>query len=225
MDIHSELRDFSGLCRLFPLPNVVLFPHVILPLHIFEPRYRQMTQDALDGDQLVTIVQACPQDKGNPWHEPVPIEHVGCVGKIIQHERLTDGRFNLLLLGCKRVHLVREIVSPKLYRQAEAGILEDEEPADSGGSRRADLVALFLQILQMHHRLDPDLSRLLHSDLSAGILSDIIAHALDLPAPVKQALLEEPRVDQRVSRLLTLLRDLADQTPHPRRFPHPFSLN
>ena len=84
------------------------FPHVILPLHIFEPRYRQMTQDALDGDQLVTIVQACPADKENPWVEPVPIAHVACLGKIIQHERLPDGRFNMLLLGCKRVRLVRE---------------------------------------------------------------------------------------------------------------------
>jgi Lon protease-like protein len=225
MDIHSELRDFSGLCRLFPLPNVVLFPHVILPLHIFEPRYRQMTQDALDDDQLVTIVQARPRDQGNPWLEPVPIEDVGCVGRIIQHERLADGRFNLLLLGCKRANLVREVASPKLYRLAEASILEDEEPVEAGESRSAELIALFLRVLQLHHRLDPDLSRLLHSDLSAGVLSDVIAHALDLPAPLKQTLLEERRVDRRVTLLFTILQELIDQHPGSRRFPHPFSLN
>jgi Lon protease-like protein len=225
MDFHSELSDFSGICRLFPLPNVVLFPHVVLPLHIFEPRYRQMTQDALDGDQLVTIVQACPADKGNPWVEPVAIAGVACAGRIIQHERLPDGRFNMLLLGCKRVRLVREIEGTKLYRTAEATILQDEVPADPGEKHRAELIELFLEILRMNRRLDPDLSRLLHSDLCLGILSDIIAHALDLPGAVKQSLLEETRVDRRVSLLVSLSRSLIDQTPPGRYFPRPFSLN
>jgi Lon protease-like protein len=225
MDSYSELPDFSGTCRLFPLPNVILFPHVILPLHIFEPRYRQMTQDALDGDQLVTIVQACPADDTSPWVEPVPIAEVGCVGKIIRHERLADGRFNMLLLGCKRVRLVQELAGTKLYRTAEGRLLEDEVPADPGETHRAELIELFLEILQMNGRLDADLSRLLYSDLSLGVMSDIIAHALDLPAAVKQSLLEEIRVDRRISLLVSLLRSLIDQVPPGRRFPRPFSLN
>lgn len=224
MDSHSELRDFSGLCRLFPLPGAVLFPHVILPLHVFEPRYRQMTQDALDGDQLITIVQSRPRDNANPWVEPVPIMDVACVGKILQHEHLSDGRFNLLLLGCKRVRLVRELPSAKLYRLAEASILEDEACADATKGRE-DLVALFLEILQFRHRLDPELGLLMQSDISTGILSDIVAHALDLPGPVKQTLLEEVRIDRRMSLLTSILRTLVDQIPRPRPFPQPFSLN
>jgi Lon protease-like protein len=224
-DSYSDLPDFSGICRLFPLPNVVLFPHVILPLHIFEPRYRQMTRDALDGDQLVTIVQARPADVGNPWVEPVPIADVACVGKIIQHERLPDGRFNMLLLGCKRARIVREIAGTKPYRTAEATLLEDEVPADRGAERRAELIELFVEILRKNGRLEPDLSRFLHSDLPAGILSDLIAHALDLPAAVKQTLLEEVRVDRRVDRLVSLLHDLIDRIPPGHRFPRPFSLN
>jgi Lon protease-like protein len=184
-----------------------------------------MTQDALDSDQLVTIVQASPHDKGNPWAEPVRIPDVGCVGRIIKHEQLADGRFNLLLLGCKRVRLVREIASPKLYRVAEAIIMEDEEPANSDEMRRADLIAPFLEVLQMRHRLDPDLSRLIHSDLPPGILSDIIAHALELAAPLKQALLEETQVVRRISLLLSVLRDLINEIPRSRRFPQPFSPN
>ena len=123
---------------LFPLPKVVLFPHAVLPLHIFEPRYRQMTEDALAGDKLVTIVQ---------WRAPVPghrrssprVEEIGCLGRILQHERLPDGRFNFLLLGRKRVRLGREIPADKLYRLAEAEILEDESTdaaADSPAARR-----------------------------------------------------------------------------------------
>ena len=225
MDTHFELPEFSGLCRLFPLPNVVLFPHVILPLHIFEPRYRQMTEDALAGDGLVTIVQACAVDPEAPWAEPVPIRTVGCLGRIIQHERLANDRLNMLLLGCKRVRLTREIQTTKLYRMAEAAILDDEEPADSPEALRTELAGLFREVLQIRQRVDPDLARLLDSDVSLGILSDIVAHALDVPGPVKQVLLEEHRVAERAALLHTLLYSLVDRIPHPRHFPHPFSLN
>jgi Lon protease-like protein len=84
MDFSSELPVFSNRRRLFPLPDVLLFPHALIPLHIFEPRYRQMTEDALAGDRLITMVQIRPAPKGSPWSEPVPITCVGCVGKIVQ---------------------------------------------------------------------------------------------------------------------------------------------
>jgi Lon protease-like protein len=225
MDIHSELPDFSGQCRLFPLPNVVLFPHVILPLHIFEPRYRQMTRDALEGDHLVTIVKLRPLPAGTPWVEPMPIMDVACVGKIVQHERLDDGRFNILLLGCKRVRLDREVASAKLYRVAEASAMDDEPWEEPPDSPRTELIALFLEVLKMSHRLDDDLSQLLHSDLPLGILSDIVAHALDFPAGNKQALLSETRVDRRVASLLRILRRLCGEGSSSRRYPPPFSIN
>jgi uncharacterized protein len=225
MDTHSELADFSGRCRLFPLPNVVLFPHVILPLHIFEPRYRQMTRDALEGDGLVTIVKLRPLPAGTPWVEPMPIMDVACVGKIVQHERLDDGRYNILLLGCKRVRLDREVVSSKLYRIAEATVMEDESWDEPPNSPRTELIALFLEALQMSHRLDDDLSRLLHSDLPLGILSDIVAHALEFPDGNKQALLSETRVDRRVASLLRSLRRICGEGSDSRRYPPPFSAN
>jgi Lon protease-like protein len=225
MNIDTSLCDFSGLCRLFPLPNVVLFPHVILPLHIFEPRYRQLTEDALDGDGLMTIVQACPTGQDLPWIEPVPIEDVACVGKIVQHDRLPDGRFNLLLLGCRRVRLKQEVASPRLYRIAEGTLLEDEPVDDSRQESRRQLIELFLEIFQTRQRLDPDLSQLLDSDLPLGILSDIIAHALDLPASIKQVLLEETRVACRVGSLIAFLRDTLGRPTSGRQFPPPFSMN
>ena len=64
MDNDLDLRDFANVTRLFPLPNLVMFPHVVLPLHIFEPRYRQMTEDALAGDRLITMVQITPPARG-----------------------------------------------------------------------------------------------------------------------------------------------------------------
>jgi uncharacterized protein len=225
MDTDTDLGDFSGLCRLFPLPNVVLFPHVILPLHIFEPRYRQMTRDALDDDRLVTIVQACLHTESGAWIEPVPIADVACVGRIVHHECLADGCFNVLLLGCKRVRLVREIARGKLYRSAEATVLEDEEPSRPTEALRQQLIDRFVEVFQANHPPDPDLSRLLHSGLSLGILSDIIAHALGLPASDKQALLAETRVDCRVDLLLEFLRTSGGEAPPARRFPPRFSRN
>jgi Lon protease-like protein len=225
MNSHTDLCDFSGLCRLFPLPNVVLFPYVILPLHIFEPRYRQMTQDALDGDRLVTIVQACPTDPTHPWVEPVPIPEVACVGRIVRHDRFADGRFNILLLGCQRVRLGREVPSTKLYRIAEGTLLEDQPLEDPKDERRRELIEHFLAALEASRRTDQDLSRLLQSDLPLAILSDVIAHALDLPAEMKQGLLEETRVACRVGSLIALLRDIVERAAPPRPFPPPFSLN
>src|SRR3954471_24650376 len=117
-----ELDDFDKVCRLFPLPHVVFFPHAVLPLHIFEPRYRQMTEDALAaGDKLITIVQLRGDQPGPGFGEPA-VAAIACLGKILQHQRLPDGRFNFLLLGLARVKLTREVPSEKLYRLAEAEV-------------------------------------------------------------------------------------------------------
>jgi Lon protease-like protein len=229
MDIDFYLRDFANQARLFPLPNLVVFPHALLPLHIFEPRYRQLTEDALATDRLVTMVQVAPAPKGSSWPEPVPIVEVGCLGRIVQHERLPDGRFNFLLLGCKRVRLVREHSSEKLYRIAEAEILEDRHSDQPTEPRRQQLLDLFRAIFEKRHRLDEDLAKRLISANSLGVLSDIIAHAIGLPPGIKQELLAETMVDRRVETLLMILRTIMDaiipDEPSSRSFPPPFSLN
>jgi Lon protease-like protein len=225
IDIDFHLRDFSNRCRLFPLPEVVLFPHALLPLHIFEPRYRQMTEDALADDGLITMVQIRPTAKSAPWSEPAPILDVGCVGRIVKHERLPDGRFNFLLLGLKRVRLVRENPSGRLYRIAEAELLHDHESTGPLEPRRTELINLFLQVIEKREPLDDDLTRRLKSSISLGTLSDIVAHALGLPPIIQQNLLAETEVDRRVETLCTILHSVVDETSAPRGFPPPFSLN
>jgi uncharacterized protein len=228
MDDQFDLRDFSNICRLFPLREVVLFPHAVLPLHIFEPRYRQMTEDALADDKLVTMVQLRPQGPGKVLGSPA-IAEVACLGQILQHERLPDGRFNFLLLGRKRVRLIREIPSNKSYRLAEAEVLDDrgdelpEEPC------RSELVALFRRVFQREREIDPDLGALLETALPLSVLTDIIAHALGLPPEVKQDLLAETDVARRASHLRKILGQVADPSPRsvhePCPFPPPFSIN
>lgn len=225
MDYYIDIKGFTNQCRLFPLPGLVLLPHAVLPLHIFEPRYRQMTRDALDSDQLIAMVLVRPAPSHSPWTEPVPIMDVACLGKIVQHERLPDGRYNMLLLGCRRVALVREIPTGKLYRTAEARVLAEVETPEHTPSRRRELIALFRKVVAMKKPIDPDLSKLLDSPIRLGALADVMAHALGLPSMLKQGLLAEPAVEARLTVLRSVLERLVGREPESPPFPPPFSLN
>jgi uncharacterized protein len=225
MDSDPGFSAFSNQCRLFPLPDLVFFPHALLPLHIFEPRYRQMTRDALADDQLLAMVQILPAPEGAPWVEPVPISDVGCLGKIVQHERVAGGRFNLLLLGGHRVRLKKEKPTNKLYRIAEAEIIVDQEPDEPASPAGAELIALFRSVFEKYQRNNPDLGRLLESAPPLGVLTDIIAAALPLPPHLKQRLLAEPRVIHRVETLSKILEQLVMHEESTREFPPRFSDN
>src|SRR5947199_6205684 len=107
-DDAQALSKFAGMARLFPLPNMVLFPHVVQPRHVFEPRYRQLTADALAGDRLVTMALLQPGWEPDEAGRP-PIFPVACVGRIIAHKPLDDGRSILLLRGLSRVRVIEEI--------------------------------------------------------------------------------------------------------------------
>jgi Lon protease-like protein len=227
-DGDHDLGDFANVCRLFPLPKVVLFPHAVLPLHIFEPRYRQMTEDAMAGDRLVTIVQCRTPLPVKPGVEP-DLEEVACLGRIVQCERLADGRFNFLLLGRKRVRLGREIPSGRLYRLAEGDILEDENTDLPQQRAIATISGLFRRLFERHGSLDPELDSLLESGMPLGTLTDVVAHALGLPPKIKQQLLTETRVDRRAACLVDLLRQITEGelagVDGFREFPPPFSAN
>src|SRR5438270_12967352 len=110
-----ELDHFKGTARLFPLPNLVLFPTMLQGLHIFEPRYRQMTADALEDDRLLApvLLQAGWEAhyQGNPAIHPI-----ACLGKIVSEQKLDDGRYNLQVRGLCRVRVIRELSNGKLYR-------------------------------------------------------------------------------------------------------------
>jgi Lon protease-like protein len=192
-----------------------------------------MTEDALADDKLVTIVQL--KSSSSPMMggigEP-QVEEIACLGRIIQHERLTDGRFNFLLLGRKRVRLKQEIPEEsKSYRIADVEILEDvyDDPDESLESSRAELTSLFRRAFARHQPVDSDLDALLKKQLPLGVLTDIVAHALGLPVEVKQLLLAEQRVDCRAHSLLEILKQLLARHPEgasaPKPFPPPFSLN
>jgi hypothetical protein len=101
---------------IFPLPSVVLFPEVTLPLHIFEPRYREMVGDALAGDRLIGMALLKSGWEAEYEGRP-PVYEIGCVGVISHHERLADGRYNIVLQGVDRVRITTE-TEDRSYRRA-----------------------------------------------------------------------------------------------------------
>ncbi|HMB79837.1 MAG TPA: LON peptidase substrate-binding domain-containing protein, partial [Vicinamibacterales bacterium] len=106
----------SDLLPLFPLPNVVLFPNVFLPLHIFEPRYREMVADALSGDRLIGMALLKPGWEHDYEGRPA-VYPIGCSALMTHAERLDDGRYNIVLRGIERFRIVQED-QDRVYRRA-----------------------------------------------------------------------------------------------------------
>jgi Lon protease-like protein len=220
--------DFGGTARLFPLPNLVLFPHVAQPLHVFEPRYRQMMADALAGDRLLGMALLRPGWEEEYQKKP-PVHPIICVGRIVQEEQLPDGKYNLILHGLSRARIVEEVASPKLYRIAKVDLCQDVPPA---GAREAPLRQALGQGVRPFFAGNAQalgqLERLLDGPLALGPLCDVFSYALPLDVEVKQRLLETLDVEARVGRLLEALRGqkppAAGETPR-RPFPPEFSTN
>ncbi len=124
-----------------------------------------------------------------------------------------------------RVRLTKEIPSDKLYRVAEAEIMEDQDAGESFDPLRREFIDLFRRVFDTRHRLDENLENLLKSSVPLGVLTDIITHALALPAETKQELLAEPNVARRVTLVFSILRQLVDVGEATRLFPPLFSPN
>src|SRR5713226_10007344 len=101
------LVTMSDILPIFPLPNVVLFPTVFLPLHIFEPRYREMVADALADDRLIGMVLLKPGWQHDYEGRP-PVYPIGCSGVMTHVDRTTDGRYNIVLRGLERFRILEE---------------------------------------------------------------------------------------------------------------------
>jgi Lon protease-like protein len=229
-DDPAQLNDFCGTARLFPLPDLVLFPSVVQPLHIFEPRYRQLMADALSGDRLMAL--ALLQAGREQEHHPAPPIHpVVCLGRIFKEERLADGRYNLLLHGLSRARVLEELATPRPYRTARVELLrEGPEPAGEAGRELLRQLARQMERWLASQRTALEqLEKLLTSGLSLGTLCDIFSFALPFGSEMKQGLLEETDPGKRVGRLLTHLDSLEPPAPAaqpvPRQFPPEFSSN
>jgi Lon protease-like protein len=230
-ELDFDEEHFTGTVRLFPLPNLVLFPHVMQPLHVFEPRYRELVEDALAGDGLIAMALLKPG--WEPDYEGRPaLFATACLGRIVKHHRLPDGRFNLLLVGLKRLHLARELPSLRSFRQAEAEILADDSP-QAGTPRQTrlkrKLIDAFRQLVPNVAQAQEQFEQLLNDEVSLGTLTDVVSYALNVDQTVKIELLSEANVERRARRLVELLKQAisgaSEKSQAHHDFPPQFSPN
>ncbi len=199
--------DFDGTCRLFPLPNLVLFPHLAQPLRIFEPRYREMLSDALAGDRLIAIVKLKPNWETSYDKRPA-MEVVGCVGRIAAHAQQLKGESNILLTGLRRIRIVRELDVERSYRVAQVEVLEDRYSADEAQARRdahRAFLRRFRRLLPPDDAANEQVAEMFNGETPLGRLTDLIAVSANLEIEFLQELLEELVVERRAQRLLERL--------------------
>jgi Lon protease-like protein len=193
---------------LFPLPEVVLFPRVVLPLHIFEPRYRAMMADALAGDSVIAIALLKPGFEALYTTSRAPIHPIVGVGRVVVSEQLENGTYNMLLRGEARARIVEE-VSGKPYRQARVSPLKPD--AASGEEALPELRDSLRQAISAFTTADLDARQhwlgLFETALALGDVADVIASGLHIDAELRQCLLAEAAPASRVSLLLNVLRD------------------
>ncbi|HUI25665.1 MAG TPA: LON peptidase substrate-binding domain-containing protein, partial [Candidatus Kryptonia bacterium] len=130
---------------LFPLPNVVLFPGVPLPLHVFEPRYREMVRDARAGESVIGMVLLKGEWQKDYYGRP-SIFDVGCAGRLVSVEPLSDGRSNILLHGIREFQIARE-VGDHSYREAEVSWRPTDVSRSLGADRRLRVKGLLERFL------------------------------------------------------------------------------
>lgn len=222
--------DFSGRVRLFPLPNLVMFPHAIQPLHIFEPRYVAMLEDAMREDQLLAMALLKPGWEAEYDGQPA-VFPATCLGKVVAQTRLPDGTHNLVLKGLCRAAIEHELPLEHAYRMADVTVMNEQSPAsvEQQTKLRQTLTRRFQRQLSEMASGQEQLAQLLDARLPVGILTDVIAFSLDLAPPLKQEFLSEPDAGVRAARLIEVLDQVADlrlrgEEPGP-EFPPKFSNN
>ncbi|MGH0036011.1 MAG: LON peptidase substrate-binding domain-containing protein [Myxococcota bacterium] len=204
-------RPAASTLPIFPLPQVVLFPKVSVPLHIFEPRYRQLARFALEGDRRIGMVTVRPEHLESLAGDP-PVYSVGCEGVIDQAVELPDGRYNIILEGLTVFEIHDEIprADDRLFRSVHA--VSRPEPVDEKDlarirAHRPEIIELLIDLVR---RISADRADAIDRERFEAIEDEIfvnaISQAVEFPVPDKQSLLEANGVSERCDQLLALLR-------------------
>jgi Lon protease-like protein len=201
---------------IFPLPEVTFFPHTLLPLHVFEARYRAMVMDALARDRRLCIVKLRPGYEATYAGKP-PVHPVAGAGEIVSWERLANGRYNILVRGDARVRIDRELPTDTLYRMVSGTVLQDSAPRGDVGASLARLRTACQALLAALERPADLLDTALAEGQPSGVVADRVAAAVIPDAALRQELLETLDVDVRVERVASgveaLVRELKGGRP------------
>ncbi len=212
-DSLDRVRAAAKRLKVFPLPSAVLLPGGALPLHIFEPRYRQLVSDALNTDGVFAMAQVIPGQEPQLAGRPV-LEQMLCVGVVSQHEKTTEGRYNLVLVGVARARIVNELPQTEAYREVEAEVLPD---SSFDGPQETQLRQAVLELVA---RLPPEAGERIAqvtARAKGGMLADVVAAAIFDDAIERFEILSETDVAMRVQvvtqELLLLVGQLRPRKP------------
>jgi len=210
--------NFNRPMPIFPLREVALFPHAAIPLHIFEERYREMVKDALDGAGQVAMAVFEGDRWTQEYHGRPPVRPAVCVGQILQHEALPDGRYNVILQGVCRARIVEELSageSDTLYRTAKlepVGLNASDEGLELSRERIRDLLdtAQIKQFVDL--RGEPIAETIIgyidRPDVPTSAVLDLVGHLIVREPDVKYGLLSEPDAELRAEMVEHELRHL-----------------
>lgn len=219
---------FSGEVRLFPLPDLVFFPFNVQPLHIFESRYREMLEDAIQEDQLICMATLEPGFQADYYGRPPVAPHV-CIGSVSSHKRRDDGTYDLVLVGFWRALIESEIVPVKSFRRAQVEVLCEDivNAQELLESPDRDLATRLVERAPSTEEL---VKGFVDGKMSLNGLTDILAFHLPFDREFKLTLLAETNAVKRAHLLLDGMSNLDDRTrdgqePPGDDFPPPFSGN
>jgi uncharacterized protein len=212
----SEIPQSAlGSLAIFPLPDVVLFPGAVLPIHVFEERYRDLAADVMNGSKLLAMARLRPGYEADYEGRP-PVYEVAGIGYVLASDRLDDGRYNMLLRGVGRIAIEREHPPRRLYREVAARPLVDTRCArpQELSALQAQLVALCDRLAEALEEGGDELRQLVQAAAAPGRCADILAAALVGDPDERQTLLEmlDPadRLDRVLDHLAALLGRIGD---------------
>lgn len=196
----------AALARLpiFPLPTSVLIPGGHIPLHVFEPRYRRMVADALQGDRVLGIALLEPGWENEPGGRP-PLRQVLGAGVIQMAEQLPDGRYNMIVHGVERIRILEELDSPEPYRLVRAEPVPDLI-GEGEGARLEDAATTLRRLIldlaaALPDRMAAPLADSCFREKDPGRLADRVGAAVLMDHRLRQEFLEEPGVAARLERV------------------------
>ena len=208
-------REALDELAVFPLPDLVFFPHALLPLHIFEPRYRAMTADVLAGTRMMAVARLKPGYQADYQGRP-PIFDTAGAGVCVHADKLPDGRYHIVLRGVGRVLLEEEYPPEKPYRVARARVLGDDRSTrpDELERKHHELIVLCDRLAAAMPSEAEALRQLARAVATPGGCADAVASALIREPDARQTLLEllDPadRLDQVAAHISLLVARLAD---------------
>jgi len=183
----------------FPLPGMVLFPGTVLPLRVFEPRYVAMVECIIRGDEGIAIVML--EDGADPLAQHAAVHSAACAGRIVHHERLPNGTFNILVHGLERVKLGRELAQEDEFRRFAAQ-RQRTTHVSRAGPELARLQSFVVSLRESVARTDTQLIEVLRSTADPIALADILSAVLVSDPSTRQQLLATPDLRSRLRVLI-----------------------